>query len=198
MKSAYTAFDGNNLLASGTLQTVLKQALARLKAEPMASLLLFDDSNGRQTDIDLGASVTANVERILQPPTPANTANRGKGRPRLGVVSKEVTLLPRHWSWLRAQQGGASAALRRLVDEARRVQSSGDQVQQAQNATYAFSAALAGNLPGFEEATRALFAKDQASFTEHVKIWPVAIRDYAQRLAAPAFVARSRCLETAS
>jgi hypothetical protein len=195
MAPRYTAFDGTSLLARGALKTVISKTHTRMETDPSASILLFDDDSGRQTDIDFRGTVAEIVNRITSPDNPAQASNRGKGRPKLGVVSKEVTLLPRHWDWLRVQQGGASAALRRLVDEARRVQSSGDEVQGAQNATYAFISAIAGNLPGFEEVTRALFAKDQSRFDEEAAPWPEDIREHAQRLAQAVFVKRTPCLE---
>ena len=108
---------------------------------------------------------------------------RGRGRPRLGVIAKEVTLLPRHWDWLNVQPGGASVALRKLVDEARKTSGDRDRVRAAQEAAYRFMSAIAGNLPGFEEATRALFAYDRRGFTHLVANWPEDVRDYAVRLA---------------
>ena len=91
-------------------------------------------------------------------------APRGPGRPKLGVVAREITLLPRHWDWLAQQKGGASVAIRKLVDEARRVNEDGDRIRLAQEAAYRFMSAMAGNRPHYEEAIRALFAADSASF----------------------------------
>jgi hypothetical protein len=112
---------------------------------------------------------------------------RSPGRPRLGVVAREVTLLPRHWEWLNRQPGGASVALRKLVDEARKTHGGRDQVRQAQEVTYQFLLAIGGDLPGFEEALRALFAGRQAQFAELLSAWPADMRDHALRLAGPAF-----------
>ena len=117
-----------------------------------------------------------------QSPEPQNEP-RGRGRPRLGVVAREVTLLPSHWDWLNAQPGGASVALRKLVDAARRTSGDRDRVRAAQESTYRFISAIAGNLPGFEEATRALFAYDRRRFGDLISGWPQDIRDYAIRLA---------------
>ena len=108
---------------------------------------------------------------------------RGRGRPRLGVVAREVTLLPRHWDWLGLQPGGASVALRRLVEEARRASGDRDRVRAAQDAAYCFISAIAGNLPGFEEAARALFAYDRRRFADLIAGWPEDVRDYAIQLA---------------
>ena len=99
------------------------------------------------------------------------------------MISKEVTLLPRHWDWLNAQPGGASVALRKLVEEARRTRGDADRVRAAQEATYRFMSAVGGNLPGFEEAARALFAYDRRRFTELIAAWPEDVRDYAIGLA---------------
>ncbi len=105
----------------------------------------------------------------------------------MGVVAREVTLLPRHWDWLNGQPGGASVALRKLVEEARRANAGRDRVRRAQEAAYRFLSALAGNLPGFEEATRALFASDRTRFQEMVEPWPEDVRDHAKTLANAAF-----------
>ena len=76
------------------------------------------------------------------------------------MVAREVTLLPRHWEWLAQQSGGASVALRRLVDQARRGTEDKDRIRRAQEAAYRFMSAMAGNRPNFEDAIRALFAGD--------------------------------------
>jgi hypothetical protein len=108
---------------------------------------------------------------------------RGRGRPKLGVVAREVTLLPRHWEWLNAQSGGASVALRKLVDEARRANGGRDRRRAARDAAYHFMSAMAGNLKNFEEASRALFADDRRKFTGLVAAWPADIRDHVVKLA---------------
>ena len=109
----------------------------------------------------------------------------GRGRPRLGVVAREVTLLPRHWDWLALQPGGASAALRRLVEDARRQTTGLDAARTAQEALYRAMSALAGNAPGFEDASRALFAGETARLEAIVATWPPDIAAYILRLADP-------------
>jgi len=109
---------------------------------------------------------------------------RGVGRPKLGVVAREVTLLPRHWDWLNRQPGGASVALRRLVQEASRVNADRDAVRASREATYRFMTAIAGALPGFEEATRALFAGERNRFEGLIDAWPVDLRSHLQKLSA--------------
>jgi len=114
---------------------------------------------------------------------PTETVPRGRGRPKLGVVAREVTLLPRHWDWLNAQPGGASVALRKLVDEARRTNSDKDRLRAARDAAYYFMSAMAGDLPNFEEASRALFADDRRRFVSQITNWPEDIRDHVVKLA---------------
>ena len=172
---SYTAFHGLRKVAMGSARSLVEV----LKGKPQGEVLVFDDSTGSQTDLDF-------CEKPAEPPPghagPA-AEPRGRGRPRLGVIAKEVTLLPRHWDWLNVQPGGASVALRKLVDEARRTSGDRDRVRAAQEAAYRFMSAIAGNLPGFEEATRALFAYDRRRFTHLVANWPEDVRDYAVKLA---------------
>jgi hypothetical protein len=163
-------------VAAGTATDLLKA----LKGKAQGEVIVFDDSTGSQIDLDHRGRAT---EIADAPADLAAAEPRGRGRPRLGVIAKEVTLLPRHWDWLNAQPGGASVALRKLVDEARKTSGDRDRVRAAQEAAYRFISAIAGNLPGFEEATRALFAYDRRSFTQRVANWPEDVRDYAVRLA---------------
>jgi hypothetical protein len=140
--------------------------------------------------IDIDTRVTAQeIAALLDAPPPARAPTealdepRGPGRPKLGVIAREVTLLPRHWDWLGTQPGGASVALRKLVEEARRTNGAKDRRRAAQEAAYRFMSAMAGNLPGFEEATRALFASDRRRLSDLVAAWPADVRDYAIQLA---------------
>lgn len=184
-----TAFQGSRLLASGQVADVvlaIKDATEVGGAEP---ILVFDDSTGRDVDFDLRGTRADVVSRLGQPPAAevkpdAGDAPRGRGRPKLGVVGREVTLLPRQWDWLAAQPGGASVTLRRLVDDARRSGTARQKKRAAQEAAYHFMAAMAGNLPGFEEATRALFAEDQPKFDREIADWPADVRAHARRLAS--------------
>ncbi|MET3441015.1 hypothetical protein ABIC94_001770 [Variovorax paradoxus] len=170
-----TAFSGFQRVAGGTRTEVLAQLRQRVDA---ASVLLFDDSTGAQIDLDLREEAApAELETHDEAP-------RGVGRPKLGVVAREVTLLPRHWDWLGRQPGGASVALRRLVDDARRVHADRDTVRAAREATYRFMTAIAGDLPGFEEATRALFAGERERFDALVAPWPEDITAHLRKLSA--------------
>lgn len=176
----YAAFEGARRIASGELAFVtieVKRALARGQRGPV---LIFEDGTGRQVDLDLREPPPAPL------PEPTPDGPRRAGRPKLGVVAKEVTLLPRHWDWLGLQPGGASVTLRRLVDEARNVSAEKDRVRQAQEAAYRFMSAMAGNEPGFEEAIRALFAGKRLRFNELVSDWPIDVRDYSRQLAEAA------------
>lgn len=179
--SPFSAFAGDRLLASGPLAEVaiaVKMASGGKIAEP---IIIFDDATGRTIDLDLRGSHRDIVARLPQPPVPATEPTqepRGRGRPKLGVVAREVTLLPRHWDWLGAQSGGASVALRKLVDDARRANGDRDRQRAARDAAYQFMSTMAGNRPGFEEASRALFAGDRRRFTELIANWPVDIRDH--------------------
>lgn len=187
----FTAFAGTRRLAAGPLHTVAL-ALHAAGRDQTEALLTFDDATGRVVDLDLRGSVADVVTRYA-PATPteaepaeAEPTARGRGRPKLGVVAREVTLLPRHWDWLAAQPGGASVALRRLVEDARRAEAPRQQIRTAQDAAYRFMSAMAGNLPGFEEAARALFAGDRARMEQEAAGWPEDVRAYALRLAFPA------------
>ncbi len=193
-----TAFAGRNILSAGPLADVLVAVKAALMAGTADEIFIFEDATGRQRDFDLRGSNADVLFRVTQQakaaPSPRRRREpvvqgepRGPGRPKLGVVGREVTLLPRHWDWLAAQPGGASVALRKLTDDARRNGSARQQARDAQEAAYHFMSALCGNLPGFEEATRALFAQDRARFTDLTVDWPKDFRDYTMRLASHAW-----------
>jgi hypothetical protein len=154
-------------------------------AEPV---LVFEDRTGRQVDFDVRGS-DAEIRARYAEPAPTAEAPRGPGRPRLGVVPREVTLLPRHWEWLAAQPDGASATLRRLVDRARTDDELQRAPREAQQAADRFMMAMLGNEAGYEAAARALYAGDRAAFEAVAACWPAALADYARRLAAPAFMA---------
>lgn len=188
-----TAFLGKTLFAQGELPAVALQVKARLQQEPQATLLVFNNADGRVIDLDLRGS-DADMLARLPSPAPSETAveeaaqTRGPGRPKLGVVAREVTLLPRHWEWLAAQPGGASVALRKLVEEASRSNRDADLRRQAQEAAYRFMSAMAGDEAGFEEATRALFAGQKQGFIEAQSTWSRDVSAFLQTLALKSFV----------
>ena len=189
----HTAFAGHHILASGSLADVALAVKHAPPSSPSAPVLIFNDRTGHQVDLNLSGTDEEVVARHAPPPpvvadTPESDdatpeAPRGRGRPKLGVVPREVTLLPRHWDWLAAQPGGASVALRKLVEQARRDNEVRDRKRERQEAAYLFMCSLAGNLPGFEEATRALYADDRKRYAEQVASWPEDVRNYALRLA---------------
>ena len=183
----FTAFEGQRRLVSGPLNEV---ALAVRRAEQRAadSVAIFSDATGRAIDLDLRGSDDEIVARLPVAPGPAAPEvapiePRGRGRPKLGVVAREVTLLPRHWEWLNAQPGGASVSLRKLVEAARRANGDKDRSRAARDAAYHFMSAMAGNLSHFEEASRALFADQRRQFASLIAAWPEDIRDHIVRLA---------------
>lgn len=193
-----TAFDGVKRLARGALVDVALAVKAALSATPDASVLVFDDSTGAVIDLDLRGAPAEIVERLaaqhgerqpsLSEPHSIDekedqAATRGRGRPRLGVIGREVTLLPRHWQWLAQQRGGASQALRRLIDEARRADGDRTRTRANQDRAYRFMSAMAGDLAGFEEASRALFSGNRAAFDRCTQTWPLDVRVHAHELA---------------
>ena len=190
-----TAFEGSRCLAAGSLAHVAQKVKELLEQNQEVSVLIFNDVDGETVEVDFRGSVKDVLKRLpgpavaLEPPStpPAQTTPRKPGRPKLGVVSREVTLLPRHWEWLGSQPGGASVTLRKLVEQARRTNRDRDQARHSQEAAYRFMSAMAGNLPGFEEATRALFAGDPARFNRQMQPWPADIREYALKLSQAAF-----------
>jgi hypothetical protein len=185
MIQSFTAFVGQRRLLSGTLAEV---ALAVKRSGQPAPVIIFNDATGRSLDLDLRVSDSEIIARLPMPPpaepeAEASDEPRGRGRPKLGVVAREVTLLPRHWEWLSAQPGGASVALRKLIDEVRRVSGDRDRLRAARDAAYHFMSTMAGNLANFEEASRALFADDRRRFAGLIADWPIDIRDHIVRLA---------------
>ncbi len=188
-EAAFIAFEGDLCIASGDLREVARSARQALGRHPHASILIFDRQTGALVDVDFRGSVDDVLARL--PPAVdegiAVAAPRGPGRPKLGVVAREITLLPRHWDWLAQQKGGASVAIRRLVDEARRNGEDGNRIRLAQEAAYRFMSSMAGNRPHFEEAIRALFANDAPRFEKLIAEWPPDVRDHAARLAGSAF-----------
>lgn len=171
----YCAFLGVRRVAGGSLDETVAGLKAHLDAGGPEALV-FEDQTGRQLELDLSGSLDEALERARQDYAPSDGhleagRNAGPGRPKLGVTSREVSLLPRHWEWLERQApGGASAGLRRLVEAA--MKSGGEQAKRAREATSKFMWAMTGNLPNFEEATRALFAKDQPRLEQLIEGWP--------------------------
>lgn len=175
----FTAFEGQRHLVSGDLPSVLREVFARRERAMSGEILIFDDGSGKQADFDWRGSADDVLKRALL------ATRKGPGRPKLGVTAKEVTLLPRHWEWLDGQPGGASATLRRLIDAERKRPE--EAKQRARSAADRFILSMAGNLAGYQEAARALYASDEAAFRQHTRAWPADIQRHAHLLAAPAF-----------
>jgi hypothetical protein len=172
-EQTYTAFLGEALIASGSIERIIPIVKARFDQGEGSLFLIFEDQSGRQVDFDLGGTVNEVLARTLP-----GRSRSGPGRPKLGVVSREISLLPRHWDWLEEQPNGASAALRRLVDQARKREPGEQRARLARDAAGRFMSAMAGNFPGYEEASRALYAGNRSRFEELTLNWPRDIREY--------------------
>jgi hypothetical protein len=194
---SFTSFDGVRRIAQGSLATNALEIKRAAASGATGPLFIFDDQTGRIVEVDIRGTDADTLARLPKPPGSGNSVEdapdeadptsaqpRGRGRPKLGVIAREVTLLPRHWDWLSAQPGGASVALRKLVEEARRTTASGEDRRMAQERAYQFMSAMAGDLAGFEESSRALFAGDARKFTELTAAWPADVREYVLRLGA--------------
>lgn len=177
----YALFESGARLAVGDKLAVALAAQAVVGQRPDAPILIFDP-DGRQVDFDLRGSPEDLTAR-LAPAEVEPEAPRGRGRPKLGVVAREVTLLPRHWDWLAGQPGGASVALRKLVEAARREAEAPDRQRRARDAAYRFASAAAGDAPGFEAAMRALYAGDSKGFEAGLAQWPADVAAHARELA---------------
>jgi hypothetical protein len=181
-----TAFEGTKQIASGYLWQVASLVQTKNIRFNLEQVLIFDDLTGQVIDLDLRGLAAAEALSHTEP-AQAEEPARKPGRPKLGVVAREVTLLPRHWDWLATQPGGASVALRKLVEEAKRTRQGKDRLRSAQEAAYRFMSTMAGNEPGFEEAARALFRGDQETYARLAQLWPIDVARYAKELADRAF-----------
>jgi uncharacterized protein len=183
------AFDGERRLAAGSIDDVARAAKRAVDAGIAGPLLVFDAHSSRPVEFDLRGSEADVMARLGDASEAPATAARGPGRPRLGVIAREVTLLPRHWDWLSREPGGASAALRRLVEQAMRGDGAGARAQarEAGESVDRFMLAMAGDLPGYEEASRALWRGDRTAFEHFTERWPADVRDHLQALATRAW-----------
>lgn len=194
--TSWIAFAQSQRIASGRPRDVAASVKAFVGGDPSTPVLVFNSVTSHIVELDLRGSLDDVIGRLPQQPQsggpqaanaqPAQRARKTPGRPKLGVTAREVTLMPRHWDWLASQPGGASVTLRKLVEQALRAGKGRDEARRAKNAAYEFISAMAGDEPGFEEASRALFADDYDTFTEFVAQWPVDVREHALALVASA------------
>ena len=194
----WIAFAGDRRVARGAPAEVVERTVGHLAAQAEAAVLIFDAVTGYPVEVDLRGDLATVLGRLGLPVAnaagdgapddapPQVAAPRGPGRPRLGVVAREVTLLPRHWEWLGAQPGGASVALRKLVERAQRDQQVEDRRRGGVEAAYRFMHAMAGDAVGFEEAARSLFAYDLGALGERVAGWPADVREQVMRMSVEA------------
>ncbi len=189
-ESTYVVFVGTRLAACGDLVTVLEKTKRLVDQEAEGkkleqdAILLFEEQTGEQVDFDMRGSLDEVLSRIPEHPLRNKsepTPTRGPGRPKLGIVCREVCLLPQHWEWLAEQPGGPSAVLRRLVYEAAQREPNEQQARKGRDATERIMAAIAGNLPGYEEASRALWNGQADRFEQLVRNWPGDIGQYLVR-----------------
>ena len=194
---SFTSFDGWKSIAYGSLETNALAVKRAMESGPSGPVLTFNDHTGCVLEIDIRGTDAETLAR-LQAESPNDAVKesesveadqsslqpRGRGRPKLGVIAREVTLLPRHWDWLSAQPGGASVALRKLVEGAKRSAATRDDRRRTQERAYQFMSVMAGDMASFEESTRALFAGDSHKYIQLVAEWPGDVRDYALALAS--------------
>src|ERR1700760_4288299 len=115
----FTAFAGHRRVASGPLGEValaIKHLETQRSTQPVTHppILIFDDTSGRSIDIDLRGTDEETLARLprtelsSETDTPAASGPRGRGRPKLGVVARAATPLPRHWDWIWSPPTGAA------------------------------------------------------------------------------------------
>lgn len=185
----YTAFENHKILCRGNLNQVILKVKKRIDKGSNASLIIFSDDTGKSMDFNFQGSEEDVLKRLVvfhKDPDSTESIG-GPGRPKLGVVSREVSLLPRHWEWLATQSGGASATLRKLVEEAKKKTATLHETKASQERTYKFMSVMAGDLKGYEEALRALYRKDKKLFLMHIHEWPEDIREHSLELSSTIF-----------
>ncbi len=189
-----TAFQESRCVALGALEHVVLKVKGMIDQGENSPILIFKDTTSEQIEVDFRGTASDVLKRLADHPDAhdailplVSEKPVGVGRPKLGVVAGEITLLPRHWEWLKSQPGGASVTIRKLVDEARRDNVKKDDVRKAQETTYRFMAVMAGNRDYYEEALRALYARDAQRFHQLIDSWPADIRNHINKLAVGVF-----------
>lgn len=186
----YAAFKKEKLIAEGDLKKVILKTKRELMRSPESAILIFSNETGKTMDFNFQGSeneVLSRLEVFLEPKIEIDPKEKKVGRPSLGVISREVSLLPKHWEWLACQSGGASAEIRRLVEKAMKQTQAASTVKMAQEKTFRFLNTIAGNFPNFEEAIRSLYRRDLNAFEQIIKFWPVDIKDHALHLSKHAW-----------
>lgn len=175
-ETMYTAFAGNRRIAAGNRDSILSEVKQYTDTSD-DRVLIFEDMTGKQVDFDFSGSLDDVLERGR-----TRAVRMRPGRPKLGVVGREVSLLPRHWEWLEDQPNGISAAIRRLVDEARKREPGAQRARRLRDGIARFMWSMGGDLPNFEEATRALYGETNSRLDDLIASWPVDVRDHVIRL----------------
>lgn len=189
--NTYTAFESHKILSQGSLEDVVLKVKKRLEKSPESQIVIYSDITGKSMDFNFQGSEKEVLKRLEVYTTPETdnqaSTSSGPGRPKLGVISREVSLLPKHWEWLATQSGGASNTLRKLVEESMKKTSGTLTVKTAQERTYKFMSVEAGDLENYEEALRALYRKDKERFASEIKAWPRDVQKHIFELAKPVF-----------
>ncbi|OFZ27259.1 MAG: hypothetical protein A2381_16280 [Bdellovibrionales bacterium RIFOXYB1_FULL_37_110] len=185
----YTAFENKLIIAKGNIEEVVLTIKKRIGLSNHTMALIFDDELGRTIDIDFSGTIEDVRQRLLVfVPKETKETLPGPGRPKLGVISREVSLLPQHWEWLALQRGGASVTLRKLVETAKHNNPFHGQPRFYQDAVSQFMSVIAGDLPNYEEAMRMLYRKDKLNFFAQIKSWPEDVRLHLKKMVTPIFV----------
>jgi uncharacterized protein len=199
LSPSWIAFEHHRQLARGGSADVLSAVQQRLATQPEALVLVLDAITSERVELDWrlpAAQLLSQLPATLAPDdpdgAPGSEAPRGPGRPKLGVTAREVTLLPRHWDWLARQPGGASVALRKLVQSAMREGGPADAQRCATESAYRFMSIVGGDLPQYEEVSRALFAGDLARVNALAADWPADVAAHLRTLLAPIDAAGAR------
>ena len=190
-QNTYTAFEGHNLLCQGALPVVVLKAKKRLDKGSEKPILIFSDSTGKSMDFNFHGTESEVLKRIdvyrTETQTDVPGAAVGPGRPKLGVISREVSLLPKHWEWLALQSGGASATLRTIIEDLMKKGSGGPTIKQLQERVYRVMSVVAGDFPHYEQALRLLYRKDKKEFAKILQEWPKDVSKYIHFLAEDIF-----------
>lgn len=102
----FVAFSSGVCIARGSLPMVAVEVKRATDAGAPRAIQVFDAETSEPLDLDLSGTIddverrhqVDNASMHGQQPDDAGRPRPARGRPRLGVVSREVTLLPRHWA----------------------------------------------------------------------------------------------------